>query len=59
MRLEDIDKEFLSAEETAGVFGMSLRATYEAIRVGRIPSVRVGRRVLVPRRAIEDMRTPA
>jgi excisionase family DNA binding protein len=33
-------------------------ATYEALRRGEIPSVRIGRRILIPRAALEDMLQP-
>lgn len=41
--------------ETAVLLGLGRNSTYEAIARGQIPSIRVGRRVLVPRAALEHM----
>ena len=41
--------------ETAVLLGLGRNSTYEAIAMGQIPSIRVGRRVLVPRVALEHM----
>ena len=41
--------------ETAVLLGLGRNSTYEAITRGQIPSIRVGRRVLVPRAALEHM----
>jgi excisionase family DNA binding protein len=41
-----------TAKETAKVLRMGLNQTYEAIRCGLIPSIRIGKRVLVPRAAL-------
>jgi excisionase family DNA binding protein len=38
----------LSVERAAEVLGISRGAAYEAVRTGGIPSVRFGRRILVP-----------
>lgn len=39
----------ITVEQAAGVLGISRAAAYNAVRRGDIPSVRVGRRVLVPK----------
>ena len=44
----DLKRKTRSVEETAKILGMGLSATYEAVRDGRIPSVRFGRKYLVP-----------
>jgi excisionase family DNA binding protein len=44
-----------TVEETAELIGVSLSATYKCIRRGELPCVHIGRRVLVPRRALESM----
>lgn len=45
-----------SVEETARACGISLGLTYELIRQGKIPSIRLGeRRLLVPRVALAKM----
>jgi excisionase family DNA binding protein len=37
------------------MLGISRAFAYEAVRRGEIPSIRIGRRVLVPRAALERM----
>jgi len=41
--------------EVSELLGLSRNTTYEAIRNGTIPSVRVGKRLLVPKKALERM----
>jgi excisionase family DNA binding protein len=38
-----------TVEEVAAMLGTARSATYEAVREGRIPAVRLGRRWLIPR----------
>jgi excisionase family DNA binding protein len=42
-------------EETARILGLGRSATYEAIRRGEIPSIRIGKRLLVPRAALDRL----
>ena len=42
------DRITLNRRETARVLGMSEAATDDAIRRGDIPSLRIGKRVLIP-----------
>jgi excisionase family DNA binding protein len=42
----------LTVKETAKVLGLGLNQTYEAIRCGLIPSMRIGKRIIVPRAAL-------
>ena len=42
----------LTGEEAARIIGVGRATAYQAVRAGQIPSVRVGRRVLVPRHAL-------
>lgn len=44
----------LSVPEVAELVGVSRAHAYELIRIGRIPSIRLGRRLLVPRKALEE-----
>ncbi|MGI9093192.1 MAG: helix-turn-helix domain-containing protein [Mycobacteriales bacterium] len=41
--------------DTGQIFGLSKVSTYEAVRRGEIPSIRVGRRLLVPTAALRRM----
>ena len=45
----------LTVEEVAATLGISRAFAYEAVRRGEIPSIRIGRRVLVPRAALERL----
>jgi excisionase family DNA binding protein len=45
----------LSVEETAKELGISRNTAYEAARRGEIPTIQIGRRLLVPRIALERM----
>jgi excisionase family DNA binding protein len=44
-----------TVEEAAEIVGVGRSAAYAAVRAGDIPSIRVGRRLLVPRRALERL----
>jgi excisionase family DNA binding protein len=41
--------------ETAQLLGISRSSAYECVRRGEIPSLTLGRRVVVPRRALEAL----
>ena len=45
----------LTVEEAAALIGISRAFAYEAVRRGEIPSIRIGRRVLVPRAALDRL----
>ena len=45
----------LTVEEAAKLLGISRGLAYGMVRVGKIPSVRFGRRILVPRRTLERL----
>ena len=44
----------LDAADISRLLGLSRGSTYQALAIGQIASVRVGRRILVPRIALED-----
>ncbi|MCM8750402.1 helix-turn-helix domain-containing protein [Thermomicrobiaceae bacterium CFH 74404] len=49
-------RETLTVEEVARVFGIGRQTAYDQARTGRIgpvPVYRIGRRLVVPRRALE------
>lgn len=50
-----MEKRVLSVNDAANILGLSRASVYEAIRLGRIPHVRIGRRILIPRTALEQM----
>lgn len=41
-----------TVEQTAALLGLSLPSAYEGVRTGAIPSIKVGRRLLVPKAAL-------
>ena len=45
----------LTVEETARVLGIGRQLAYDRVKTGEIPAIRVGRRLLVPRWALEKM----
>jgi excisionase family DNA binding protein len=45
----------LSVDETASVLGISRNSVYAAIRAGDVPSIRVGRRFLVPTALLAEL----
>jgi excisionase family DNA binding protein len=45
----------LSVDETAGVLGISRGSVYAGIRAGDVPSIRVGRRFLVPTALLAEL----
>lgn len=49
------DRLTLTVDEAADLLGISLSLAYELVRLGELPSVRLGRRILIPRRAIYEL----
>lgn len=45
----------LSVKETAKLLGLSRASAYEAVRLGQIPSLRFGKRIVVPRATLNKM----
>ena len=45
----------LTVEEAAELLGVSRALGYELVARGEIPSLRLGRRIVVPRRALDAM----
>ena len=45
----------LTVQEAATLLGIGRNSAYEAIKTGTLPSVQIGRRILVPRAALERM----
>jgi excisionase family DNA binding protein len=48
------DRLALSAEEAGALLGISRDLAYDLVARGELPSVRLGRRVVVPRHALEE-----
>ena len=49
------ERQTLTVEEAAEILGIGRNSAYEAIRRGEIPALRLGRRLVVPRRALERL----
>lgn len=49
------ERAVLTVEETRAQLGLSRGLIYAAIRRGEIPSIRVGRRILIPRAALDQL----
>jgi excisionase family DNA binding protein len=49
------DREAVSIVEATRLTGLSRSTIYELIRAGRLRSVKVGRRRLIPRRSCADL----
>jgi len=45
----------LTVNEAAKMLGISRGLAYEMVKTGKIPSVHFGKRILVPRRALEKL----
>jgi len=55
MQVNDSDSLVLTPAETAKLLRIGRGTVYEQIRLGFIPSIRMGRRILVPRAALMKM----
>lgn len=45
----------ISVQETAAMLGISRGLAYQMVHEGKIPAVRFGRRLLVPKHALENL----
>jgi excisionase family DNA binding protein len=45
----------LKIEEAAKILGISRNTAYDAVKTGQLPTVKIGRRFLVPRGALERL----
>lgn len=52
---ERVERLTYSVPEAAALLGISRTVAYQAARSGDIPAVRIGRRLVVPRPALERM----
>lgn len=52
----DMDKRLcISVTELAAMLGLSRNNTYDLVKQKQLPSIRFGKRILIPRVAIEEM----
>ena len=45
----------LTVDEAAKALGLSRNSCYQAVDTGAIPSIRIGKRILIPRFALERL----
>ena len=50
-----LDRLTLTVEEAGDLLGISRALAYEMARTGRLPTLRFGKRIVVPKKAIETM----
>ena len=47
------DSFLMGVDEAAAYLGISRNLAYELVRCGRLPHIRLGRRILIPRKGLE------
>ena len=52
---DDGDRLTLDVPEAGRLIGLSRTSAFEAARRGDLPTIRIGRRLLVPKRALEKL----
>jgi excisionase family DNA binding protein len=57
--VQDVKRLTLDVDETARALGLSRNSTYDAIRRGEIPSLRINGRILVPVVALARLLKPS
>jgi len=50
-----VDKQTLTVEEAAKVLGIGRNNAYDAIKRGELYAIKIGKRLVVPRRVLERM----
>jgi excisionase family DNA binding protein len=55
MRKNNTNSLVLSVDEARELLGLSRGLMYEAIRSGQIPSIRIGRRILIPKVSLQQL----
>lgn len=55
MAREDEERLVLTVSEAAKLLGLSRGSAYEAVRMKQVPAIRIGRRILVPRAALQRL----
>lgn len=49
------ERRTLTVEEAASALGISRALAYDLVRRGEIGSLRLGRRIVIPERVVEDL----
>lgn len=53
--MEESGRLCYSVEEGAEKLGVNVKTAYEGIKAGQIPSIRIGRRILIPKVPFDKM----
>lgn len=53
--MDSTDRQTVTVEEAARALGIGRGTAYEAVRRGEIPAIRLGKRLVVPKQAIEQL----
>jgi len=53
--MPELDRLTLTVEEAAELLGISRGLAYELVKRGELPRLQLGRRVVVPRKALEEL----
>jgi len=53
--MQNRERLTLTVKETAQLLGLSRNSTYQGILTGEIPHLKVGKRILIPRVALEKL----
>jgi excisionase family DNA binding protein len=54
-RMPTTNPATMTVSQAATVLGISRSSAYECVRLGSIPSLRLGRRIVIPRRALDEL----
>ena len=55
MLTDPLSQPTMTVDEAASIMKISRASAYEAVRSGEIPSIRIGRRIVVPTAALRRM----
>ena len=55
---ENTERLTFSVEEVAALLGISRGLAYELARCGKLPALRLGRRLLIPKSALKELLSP-
>ena len=53
------DRSAFTVREAGQILGLGQWAAYQAAATGALPTIRIGRRLIVPRQALERLLAPA
>ena len=53
--MQSVDAQVLTVQEAAGILRINRNTLYQALKRGELPSVRIGRRLLIPREALDAL----